>query len=289
MRYSRLRHISAALVASIVFGCHSSDSSDDSSVEPPPSSVTPSPSTTGLKTSELHISSLLWATDDVTVLALIDFWSKAVLDTVGDGTVVLGEGDTLTACVGSVCQPMVRRQTNANYKPYEATLPYVAETAYTISFSRRDDVSAPNTTITMPVPFTILTPPAGLAVTDGQVITVLWSPSGVERDTSASVRAHCDHVSGEQTSRGLSLFWNLPDRTGSATVNMDQLMSRRAFLTDDVNLPAREPVDPRVVGCRIEIEVSMRRQGIPDSAFQVGYASSAIVRTVSLQYSPSQR
>jgi hypothetical protein len=283
MRHATLGLL-AALAAVSIAGCHSSDSSDDSSVEPPPTSVAPSPSTVGLKTSEIQFSSLLWATDDVTVLAMIDFWSRTVSD-----TVVLGEGDALTACVGSVCQPMVRRQTNATYKPYEATLPYVAETAYTISFSRRDDVSAPNTTTTMPVPFTILTPPAGLAVTDGQAITVLWSPSGVERDTSASVRAHCDHVSGEQTSRGLSLFSHLLDRTGSAIFNMDQLMSRRAFLADDVNLPLREPVDPRVVGCRIEIEISMRRQGIPDSAFSKGYASSAIVRTLSLQYSPSQR
>ena len=276
MRHARLELL-AALAAVIIAGCHSSDDS--------------SPSTLGLKTSELQISSSLLATDDVTVFALASFWSQAVYDRDGDGTVALGEGDTLTACVGNVCQPMVRRQTDATYKPYEASLPYVAETIYTISFSRRDDVSAPNTTTTMPVPFTILTPPTGLAVADGQTIAVLWSPSGIERDTSGNVTAYCDHASGEQTRRGLILFFHSPD-PGSATVNMDQLMSRRASLTDNVNLPAREPVDPRVVGCRIEIEVSMVRQGIPDSAFSQGFASSAssgLVRTVSLQYTPSQR
>ena len=294
MRHAR-RGVLAALAAVSIAGCHSSDSSDDSSVEPPTSSVEPptssvdsSPSTAGLKTSELRINGFLWATDDVTVLALADFWSKAVFDADDDGTVVLGEGDTLTACVGSVCQPMMRRQTDASYKPYEATLPYVADTAYTISFSRRDDASAPNTTITVPVPFTILTPPAGLAVTDGQAIAVLWSPSGVERDTSAAVRALCDHVSGEQTSRGLGLLFRSQD-TGAAAFNMDQLMSRRAFLSDDVNRPLTEPVDPRVVGCRIEIEVSTVRRGVPDSAFEDGTVTSRIVRSVTLDYTPSQR
>ena len=90
---------------------------------------------------------------------------------------MLDTGDALSACVGGCVQAYDARP-GAVSDRYVADLPYVAETAYTISLSRRNDVSAPNTVITLPVQFTILAPAAGLLVTDGQTITVQWSPPG---------------------------------------------------------------------------------------------------------------
>ncbi len=86
---------------------------------------------------------------------------------------LLRQGEALNACVAATCALMTR---DPAIRQYNADLPYIAEAAYTMSFSRRDDVSAPNSVVTMPVPFTILAPPAGFPITDGQTVTVQWSP-----------------------------------------------------------------------------------------------------------------
>ena len=261
MRHATLGLL-AALAAATIAGCDSSDSSDESSAD--------------LRTSEMVIDGFVFATDDVTATVFAYLYYPA-----GQKTVSLGGGDAFTACVGSVCKPMAYPATprGPSVMRYEATLPYVAETAYTISFSRGDEVSAPNTAVTLPVSFTILTPAAGLTVTDGQAIDILWSPSGVERDTSVEGRAHCDHPNGEKTDRSAWLHFRSQD-TGAITFNMNDIMSKT---------PVPLPGNPLVVGCRIELEVSTARRGIPDSAFQGGSITSGIVRSVALQYTPSQR
>ena len=234
MRHARLGLL-AALAAVSIAGCHSSDSSDESSVDP--TTRTSNVSSADLRPSDMRISGDVLqclsttpitipdctGTDDVSVLAVFYLYYPA-----GQKHVRLGEGDALTFCVGSVCKPMARPTVPRVFLPdyrYEATLPYVAETAYTISFSRHGDAIAPNTTVTLPVPFTILTPPAGLTVTDGQVIDVLWSPSGVERTTNAAGQAHCDHPSGETTTRGLTLLFRSLD-PGAIRFNVDDIMTR---------------------------------------------------------------
>jgi hypothetical protein len=256
VQYSRFRAISAALAASIAFGCHSGDSSEKSSAD--------------LRTSEMWLDGSVFASDDVTATTTATLFYPAEQKSVS-----LGEGDTLTACVGSVCQRMAHRA-GSRYG-FEATLPYVAETAYSISFSRRADVSALNT-VTLPVSFAILTPAAGITVTDGQPIDVMWSPSGVERDTTLEGRAHCDHPNGEKTDRSAWLQFRSQD-IGAITFTMDDIMSKRPFPV---------PANQLVVGCRIELEVTMVRRGIVDSAFQTGTMESSIRRSVTLQYLPSQ-
>jgi hypothetical protein len=161
------------MIALIIGACDSGGAADDADANAP--------------TIELWLAANVEAPDDTTVDISASFnWSK----TIGADYVRLGDGNTLTACVATVCMPLTRGIYSTDY---EAILPYVAETAYTISLTRRDHVSAPNSFVTLPVPFTILAPAAGSRVTDSETITLRWSPPGIDTRTSASGHAECKH------------------------------------------------------------------------------------------------
>ena len=156
MRHARLGLL-AALAAVTIAGCDSSDSSNDIPLG---------------KTSDVSFGVSIEATDDVTAKVSARFYILGAGGPIPTRHFVLNTGDALSACVGAVCQPLTRGPPTT----YVADLPYVAETPCTISLSRQNDVSAPNSVITLPVPFAILAPPTGLPVTDGQQVTVQWSP-----------------------------------------------------------------------------------------------------------------
>lgn len=102
--------------------------------------------------------------------------------TLGPGSltsVQLAEGETLVAKVGVVSKSMNRR-TLLGATWYEAEFPSdAAEAAISIALTRPADVSAPESTLTLPGPFTIGTPAAGTrfsrAMPNG--FNVSWSPA----------------------------------------------------------------------------------------------------------------
>jgi hypothetical protein len=243
----------ATLAALIIAACDSNGSSDDEGANPP--------------TIDIQLGANVESPDGVTVdIEVFFYWPYFEY-------LRLGEGNTLTACAGTACTPLTR-----NFAEYEASLPYVAETAYTISLSRRDDVSAPNTFVTLPVPFTILAPAAGSQVTDGQTITLQWSPPGINTRTSASGFAECEHPSGETTSRVISLLRAGDPDSGTVSFSMAQIMSPRPWPT---------PRDPNVERCDVELTVRMGRTGVADSAFRAGsHIYSSIERSVTIEYMP---
>jgi hypothetical protein len=105
-------------------------------------------------------------------------------------------GDALSACVRAECRPLARDLMSQNY---DAELPYVAETPYVISLTRQVAASVPNSVVTLPVPFAILAPPLGLRVTDGEHVTVQWSPVGADEVVGIDGEARCDHEDGART------------------------------------------------------------------------------------------
>ena len=274
MRHARLRLL-AALAAVSIAGCHSSDDSDD---------VAP------WKPSDIFISGLIEAADFETVKVSVGF---VILSPVRDTYRLLNPGDALTVCVGAICRPLQRDPTlRANEHPYVADLPYVAETPYTISLSQENIVTAPNSVVTLPVPFTILAPPAGLSVTDGQQVTVQWSPpnngvrANVPFDTngrsSVDGDARCDHDGGAQSTRRDALEFQRVD-TGTATVRVDELFEEGYKVG-----PGPLPQAP-VLRCDIVLQVTEGRIGTIDSAFKHGSFPAVVRQSVTIEYTPSQR
>ena len=250
MGRARLRLL-AALTAVSIAGCDSN--SDDEGANPP--------------TGDIQLGVNLDASDDVTVRI------RAVLYWPYFEELRLGAGNTLTACVGTTCKPLTWGF------GYEASLPYVAETAYTISLARLIDVSAPNTFGTLPVPFTILAPAAGSQVTDGEMITLLWSPAGISNTrTHASGFAACWHRSGETTSRVINLDLVGDPDLGTLSFDMAYILSPRPWPT---------PRDANLERCDVKLTVSMSRTGVADSAFRAGsHVFSHIERSVTIKYTP---
>src|SRR5262245_13589073 len=140
MRHRRLA-LATTLAAAAIAGCHTSNSSDGG------------PGGTPIKTRDMYIKVEVEAADEVT--AKVSAWLNSGVPLLGTYYTLSG-GDSLSACVGGVCKPL-----SQNVLKYEADLPYVAETPYVISLSRQVDVSAPDTVVTLPVPFTILAPSDG--------------------------------------------------------------------------------------------------------------------------------
>ena len=124
---------------------------------------------------------------------------------------------------------------------YVADLPYVAETVYTISLSRQSDVSALNTVVTLPVPIAILAPPDGLQVTEGQIVTVQWSPVEDRRGTVVGLRPLRSPRRCENQPHLFFIGSRIPD-TGAAIFNVDQIRYAQ---------PHPTPPDARVLRCDI--------------------------------------
>lgn len=263
MRTHRLS-LAATLTAAGIAGCHTSDSSDGGKGGTP------------IKTRDIYIKVDVEAADEVT--AKISAWLNSGDPLLGTYYTLTG-GDTLNACVGSVCKPL-----SHNVLKYEADLPYVAETPYVISLSRQVDVSAPDTVVTLPVPFTILAPSAGLRVTDGDVVTVQWSPAGTDNTDHVTNEAHCDHEDGVRNTRAANGDAGV---NGSAVISVDKIIAARP----------RDPVtQARLLRCDLVLEVVQTRYGTADRRFggegiafinDKGVVGS-VTRTVTLAYTPSQ-
>ena len=273
MRHASLGRL-AALAAVSIAGCDSSDSSDESDESWNPGDV--------------FISVQVAASDDVIAKVFVTF----SVSHAGMGTTyhLLKRGDALSACVGAVCKPMTLNAEALRSaslvitgKTYFAELPFVAETPYTISLSRDGNVIAPNSVITLPVPFAILAPPSGLPVTDGQYVNVQWSPPNAPTNNAhASVdsSARCAHHGGAQSERRNALVFQRPD-AGTATVRVDEVFE---------GYVVRPPLPQApVLRCDVVLEVEQGRNGTIDNAYKHGGIFARITRSVTLDYTPSPR
>jgi hypothetical protein len=256
--------LAATVAAAGIAGCHSSDSSDGGAGGTP------------IKTRDMYIKVTVEAADEVT--AKVSAWLNSGDPFLGTYYTLTG-GDTLSACVGSVCKPL-----SHNVLKYEADLPYVAETPYVISLSRQVDVSAPDTVVTLPVPFTILAPGAGLRVTDGDVVTVQWSPAGADNTDHVTNKAVCDQEDGARSTRSAG---GVAGVNGSAVVHIDEIIAAR---------PRESVTQARLLRCDVVLEVVHVRYGTADKRFGgEGIAfvddkgvEGLVTRAVTLAYTPSQ-
>jgi hypothetical protein len=104
----------------------------------------------------------------------------------------LSSGDSLVTRVGSTSYPMVRQEA-LGVVWYQAVPPVdTANTAFRVSFLRNDDVSAPNSDVTLPAPFTITAPaPGSVFSRTSQAVVITWSGSGAADPLTWQVTGDC--------------------------------------------------------------------------------------------------
>lgn len=121
--------------------------------------------------------------------------ARASLKVGGDSSntfVNLSDGDALITRVGVTNFQMVR-QDALGVVWYQAVPPVDASnTAFRISLLRVSDLSAPNSDVTLPPPFTITAPAAGAEFSRSlAAVTVSWSGSGAADPLTWQIRGDC--------------------------------------------------------------------------------------------------
>jgi len=229
---------------------------------------------TPVTTPAMFISATVEAEDDYTAEISVSFHDG---DPLFGTRFQLTGGDALRACVAAQCSALAF---DSQRSAHRADLPYVAETAYTISLTRATGASAPNSVVDLPVPFAILAPAQGLRVTDGDSVTVQWAPAGADEVVDVWAETRCDHQH-----RSLPVL--LPSvRRGRLAENVDT-----GILVADVDTILDSGWmllnwDEPIVRCEIAIEVLHQRVGTIDPLFGGGSMLGLVSRKVTLDYTP---
>jgi hypothetical protein len=185
----------------------------------------------------------------------------------------LDGGDFLRACVIGVCRNMA--DNDSIFTPdYIARFDYQPDVDYVVSFNRQQGGNAPDSRVSLPPAFTIVTPANGQQVTDGDSVLVTWTPTGAPLSADLTYDAECTFLSGQH---GVSFG------TLSTDSNLD---GRESVRIDPIVDFARSNSTSRITRCSIDLIVSHERRGRIDPAFDDGLARGIVSRKVNLDYIP---
>jgi hypothetical protein len=106
--------------------------------------------------------------------------------------VALSSGDMLTATAGAMSQPLSEDDV-LNEISYATTFSNesASGTAYTIALERAADTSAPDSSCSLPAPYTIAAPAAGATVSLASSIVVSYGAGGTNDSVSYSLSGPC--------------------------------------------------------------------------------------------------
>ena len=185
----------------------------------------------------------------------------------------LDGGDFLRACLFGVCRIMA--DNDSVFTPdYIARFDYQPGIDYVVSFNRQQARNAPDSRVTLPPAFTIVTPANRQQVTDGDAVVVSWAPTGAPALVALTYEAECDFSSGPESFSSGTLSED-SDANGSETVRIDPIVS---FVSSNATSP--------VTRCRIDVIVRHELEGSIDPEFDDGTARGIVSRKVSLDYIP---
>jgi hypothetical protein len=185
----------------------------------------------------------------------------------------LDGGDSFRACVSGVCRNMDDNESLAS-PDYIARFDYQSGVDYVVAFNRKKAQDAPDSRVTMPPAFTIVTPADRSQVTDGDTALVSWSPTGAPARVVLRYDADCTFQSGLH---GLSIG------TLSTDSNAD---GRESVAIDPIVTLARSNSTSTVTRCSIDVIVRHELDGRVDPAFRNGVALGVVSRKVRLDYVP---
>jgi len=183
----------------------------------------------------------------------------------------LDGGDFFRACVSGLCRTMADNDSLTS-PDYIARFDYQAGVDYVVQFNRQGAQNAPDSRVTLPPAFTLVTPANRQQVTDGETVVVSWSPTGAPARASLSYDAECPLASGS------NVF-------SSGTLSTDSNADGRESVRIDVIVGnARSSATSPITRCSIEVTVSHELQGRIDPAFRNGTALGIVSRMVTLDY-----
>jgi hypothetical protein len=213
--------------------------------------------------------------------------SRAVVSAFLDNGLLFGQqyrldgGDYLRACVGSECKNLRDDFSLVDVlfpllpRGYSNSFSFQSDIDYVVAFNRPAGGNAPNTRISLPPAFDIVSPVANLQVTDGDVLSVEWLPIGSNERISVDSDVDCQHLDGSRSSFGGPHGYDA-DRDG-----------RDIFNVDDIVRDVRASLAPApVFRCDIDITVEHERRNAVDPAFAGGLARGIVSRKVRVIYYP---
>lgn len=190
---------------------------------------------------------------------------QLLVDNNGTDHIDLSTGDSLSAKTGSQSQSM-SRSNFLNIVSYDAEFhgQDSGGTEYTIALARNADVSAPNSKVTLPAPFTIQTPTASATLSRATDDVVVTYGGGTSDKTSWQASGDCIKSLGPQ---------DLPGDPGTFTIakgTITPLDASKATAT-----------------CLVSIAISRTRAGQVDPAYgHGGTITAAQSRSITINSKP---
>ena len=156
---------------------------------------------------------------------------------------------------------------------YQTAFPFDDEdTEYRIELNRSKDISAPNSVVTMPPPFSI-TSPAGLSYTKDATVTVNWEPAYSLDRMLINYSVNCIGSDGEKH----PAFY-----TVGATDN-----GQRDIVVSEILSNASPKFTDSSKGCSLEITVTRQRKGTIDPNYgEGGEISASQTRRINASIAP---
>lgn len=189
------------------------------------------------------------------------------------GTFRLDGGDFLRACVSGTCRSMA--DNDSVFTPdYIARFDYQSGVDYVVSFNRQEARDAPDSRVSLPPAFNIVTPVNHQPVTDGDTVLVSWAPTGAPARVQLNYEAQCTFASGTQSSS-----------TGTLTTD-ENADGRESVRIDPIVNFARTNTVSAINRCSIDLIVRHELDGRVDPAFDDGIAMGVVSRKVRLDYTP---
>jgi hypothetical protein len=158
--------------------------------------------------------------------------AKAQLQ-VGNGGInrtmlILAPGDTLTVTANGIQKTMVRDTSLVGEVEYWASFPFEdADTLYTVAFSRTNGVSAPNSNVTLPDGFVVMLPDSSTIFKRGEIIDVVWAPTGTTTVPAISITVDCVLAPGVLVSESRNLSPSTD--SGASSIAVDAVIPSEPF------------------------------------------------------------
>jgi hypothetical protein len=258
MQTNKSRMLGLAALVTLLQGCGG-----------PESSSTSGPDGGAVPTNQINIHLTVESTDLRTAVVRANLNDGRALGS----SYRLDGGDFLRACVSGVCRSMA--DNDSVFTPdYIARFDYQSGVDYVVSFNRQESQNAPDSRVTLPPAFSIVTPVNRQPVTDGDTVLVSWAPAGAPARVELSYDAECTFVSG-------------PQSYSSGTLSTDDNADGRESIRIDpmVNFARTNTLSP-VTRCSIDVTIRHELDGRVDPAFDDGVATGIVSREVRLEYAP---
>jgi hypothetical protein len=182
---------------------------------------------------------------------------------IGGTALLLSSGDTLLAYANSITKVMSENDGLLSVS-YDATFPFDDEgTEFRVEFNRSEDVSAPNSVVTLPAAFSITDSPDVTYAKDA-VVSVNWEPAYSPDNMTIEYFVDCIDSGGGQ-------------HTAVYTVNTIDNGQRDITVTE-ILANASPGFSDSSNGCTLKITVSRNRLGIIDPNYGEGGVISSVYR-----------